>query len=109
MDELAQCYNVLPQLDINNTIDHRPEGDDKWVLENEKTFTQFCRKLAAERPLQGRRVEDNYPNNHGLKEARSRFLGTTRLTSISSSAYLRSVTAFALARARWSVRDFRHA
>src|SRR5699024_11387606 len=27
MDELAQCYNVLPQLDINNTIDHRPEGD----------------------------------------------------------------------------------
>src|SRR5699024_11061322 len=25
MDELAQCYNVLPQLDINNTIDHRPD------------------------------------------------------------------------------------
>src|SRR5204863_2445696 len=25
MDELAQCYNVLPQLDINNTIDHRSE------------------------------------------------------------------------------------
>src|SRR4051812_2642498 len=23
MDELAQCYNVLPQLDINNTIDPR--------------------------------------------------------------------------------------
>src|SRR5947199_68544 len=51
MDELAQCYNVLPQLDINNTIDHRPEGDEKWFLENEKTVTQFCRKLAAERPL----------------------------------------------------------
>src|SRR5690349_12222598 len=30
---LAQCYNVLPQLDINNTIDHRPEGDEKWFLE----------------------------------------------------------------------------
>src|SRR5439155_4465543 len=29
MDELAQCYNVLPQLDINNTIDHRPEGDER--------------------------------------------------------------------------------
>src|SRR5438094_4533053 len=28
----AQCYNVLPQLDINNTIDHRPEGDEKWFL-----------------------------------------------------------------------------
>src|SRR5690606_36727475 len=26
MDELAQCYNVLPQRDINNTIDHRPDG-----------------------------------------------------------------------------------
>src|SRR5699024_3960491 len=51
MDELAQCYNVLPQHDINNTIDHRPEGDEKWFLENEKTVTQFCRKLAAERPL----------------------------------------------------------
>src|SRR5437588_5525730 len=26
-------------------------GDEKWFLENEKTVTQFCRKLAAERPL----------------------------------------------------------
>src|SRR5476649_2967060 len=51
MVELAQCYNVLPQLDINNTIEHRPEGDEKWFLENEKTVTQFCLKLAAERPL----------------------------------------------------------
>src|SRR2546423_1229674 len=30
MDDLAQCYNVLPQLDINNTIDLRPEVDEKW-------------------------------------------------------------------------------
>src|SRR2546423_733973 len=44
MDELAQCSNVPPQLDINNTILHRPEGDEKWFLENEKTVTQFCRK-----------------------------------------------------------------
>src|SRR5256885_7195308 len=36
-------YNVLPQLDINNTIDHRPEVDANWFLENETTFTQFCR------------------------------------------------------------------
>src|SRR5438552_14650866 len=40
MDDLAQCYNVLPQLDINNTIDHRPEGDEKWFLENEKTRSE---------------------------------------------------------------------
>src|SRR6516225_3567755 len=58
MDDLAQCYNVLPQLDINNTIDHRPEGDEKWFLENEKTVTQFCRKLAAERPLKD--IRDEY-------------------------------------------------
>src|SRR6266702_2280004 len=37
MDEMAQYYDVLPQLDINNTIDHRPEGDEKWFLENENT------------------------------------------------------------------------
>src|SRR5690606_5040679 len=61
MDALAQCYNVLRQLDINNTIDHRPEGDEKWFLENEKTVTQFCRKLAAERPLKDIRDEYNYP------------------------------------------------
>src|SRR5207237_9779008 len=42
MDELAQCYNVLPQLDINNTIDHRPEGDEKWFLE--KIGRASCRE-----------------------------------------------------------------
>src|SRR5258706_15358898 len=61
MDELAQCYNVLPQLDINNPIDHRTEGDEKWFLENEKTVTQFCRKLAADRPLKDIRDEYNFP------------------------------------------------
>src|SRR5256884_6701246 len=25
-------FRSLPQLDINNTIDHRPEGDEKWFL-----------------------------------------------------------------------------
>src|SRR3546814_10753163 len=41
IDELAQCYNVLPQLDINNTIDNRPAGDEKRFLEKETTVTQF--------------------------------------------------------------------
>src|SRR5437588_2397069 len=71
MDELAQCYNVLPQLDINNTIDHRPEGDEKWFLENEKTVTQFCRKLAAERPLKDIRDEYNYHKKKGIKIGRA--------------------------------------
>src|SRR2546430_331156 len=74
MDELAQCYNVLPQLDINNTIDHRPEGDEKWFLENEKTVTQFCRKLADERPLKDIRDEYNYPKKKGIKDECSRLL-----------------------------------
>src|SRR5712671_3347187 len=81
MDELAQCYNVLPQLDINNTIDHRPEGDDKWFLENEKTVTQFCRKLAAERPLKDIRAEYNYPKTKGIKAACSRLLDGSTLKS----------------------------
>src|SRR5262245_65857866 len=51
MDELEQCYNVLPQLDINNTIDHRPEGDEKWFLEKEKKVKRFSRELAVERHL----------------------------------------------------------
>src|SRR5947209_5641259 len=58
---------ILPQLDINNTIDHRPEGDEKWFLENEKTVTQFCRKLAAERPLKDIRDEYNYPKKKGIR------------------------------------------
>src|SRR5439155_19999425 len=43
----------------------RPEGDGKWFLENEKTVTQFCRKLAAERPLKDIRDEYNYPKKKG--------------------------------------------
>src|SRR5258708_34159086 len=71
---LFRSYNVLPQLDINNTIDHRPEGDEKWFLENEKTVTQFCRKLAAERPLKDIRDEYNYPKKKGIKDECSRLL-----------------------------------
>src|SRR5258705_63341 len=68
MDELAQCYNVLPQLDINNPIVHRPEGDEKWFLENEKTVTQFGRELAAERPLKDIRDENIYLKMKGIKD-----------------------------------------
>src|SRR2546427_13055371 len=61
MDELAQCYNVLPQRDINNPIHHRPEGDEKWFLENEKPVTQFCGSLPAEGLLKNIRVKNIYP------------------------------------------------
>src|SRR5437588_800045 len=51
MDQLAQCYNVLAQLEISNTIVLRPGGGEKWFLDNEKSVTQSCRNLAVERPL----------------------------------------------------------
>src|SRR5262249_1148278 len=67
--------------DINNTIDHRPEGDEKWFLENEKTVTQFCRKLAAERPLKDIRDEYNYPKKKGIKDECSRLLEASTMKS----------------------------
>src|SRR5205809_3206292 len=36
MDELAQCYNVLPPLVINTTIDHRHDCYEKMSLDKEK-------------------------------------------------------------------------
>src|SRR5205823_13945183 len=68
-------------LDINNTIDHRPEGDEKWFLENEKTVTQFCRKLAAERPLKDIRDEYNYPKKKGIKDECSRLMEASTMKS----------------------------
>src|SRR5690554_6385696 len=99
MDELAQCYNVLPQLDINNTIDHRPEGDEKWFLENEKTVTQFCRKLAAERPLKDIRDEYNYPKKKGMKDECSRLLETSTMKSRRGFAIQRLMNAMRQAHA----------
>src|SRR5207245_1476114 len=72
---------LIYQLDINNTIDHRPEGDEKWFLENEKTVTQFCRKLAAERPLKDIRDEYNYPKKKGIKDECSRLLEASTMKS----------------------------
>src|SRR2546428_378213 len=99
MDELAQCYNVLPQLDINNTIDHRPEGDEKWFLENEKTVTQFCRNLAAERPLKDIRDEYNYPKKKGIKDECSRLLEASTMKSRRGFAIQRLMNAMRQAHA----------
>src|SRR5205085_10212171 len=73
-------HDALP-IYINNTIDHRPEGDEKWFLENEKTVTQFCRKLAAERPLKDIRDEYNYPKKKGIKDECSRLLEASTMKS----------------------------
>src|SRR5262249_41995963 len=117
MDELAQCYNVLPQLDINNTIDHRPEGDEKWFLKNEKTVSKFCRnlpperpfkvflneyfyrKLAAERPLKDIRDEYNYPKKKGIKDECSRLLEASTMKSRRGFAIQRLMNAMRQAHA----------
>src|SRR5690625_1054585 len=36
MEELSLCYNVLPQLDINNTIVHLQQGHGHGFRENDK-------------------------------------------------------------------------
>src|SRR5258707_12375093 len=99
MDELAQCYNVLPQLDINNTIDHRPEANEKWLLENEKTVTQCCRKLAAERPLKDIRDEYNYPKKKGIKDECSTLLEAPTMKTCRSFAIQRLMNAMRQAHA----------
>src|SRR5258708_24107583 len=91
MDEVAQCYNVPHQVDMNNAIDHRPEGDEKWYLENEKTVTQFCRKLAAESPLKDIRDEYNYPKKKGIKDECSRLLEASTMKSRSGFAIQRLI------------------
>src|SRR5205814_9444190 len=48
MDDLAQCYNVLPPPDIHHTLHHRPEADDTWFAEHETTVPPLCRQPAAE-------------------------------------------------------------
>src|SRR5699024_11618687 len=87
------------QLDINNTIDHRPEGDEKWFLENEKTVTQFCRKLAAERPLKDIRDEYNYPKKKGIKDEGSRLLEASTMKSRRGFAIQRLMNAMRQAHA----------
>src|SRR5262245_65977198 len=99
MDEMAQCYNVPNQHEINNTIDQRPEGDEKWFLENEKTDTQFCRKLAAERPLKDIRDEYNYPKKKGIKDECSRLLEASTMKSRRGFAIQRLMNAMRQAHA----------
>src|SRR5688500_20388363 len=107
MDEFAPCYNVLPRLGIHNPIGHRPEGDRKWFLENEQTVTQFCRKLAAERPLKDIRDEYNYPKKNGIKDECSRLLEASTMKSRRGFAIQRLMNAMRPDHADgWSIRFY---
>src|SRR2546428_13835150 len=99
MEELAQRDKVRPQRESSNTIDHRPEGDEKWLLEKEKTVTQFCRKLAAERPLKDIRDEYNYPKKKGIKDECSRLLEASTMKSRRGFAIQRLMNAMRQAHA----------
>src|SRR5437660_9723566 len=83
----------------SDLIDHRPEGDEKWFLENEKTVTQFCRKLAAERPLKDIRDEYNYPKKKGIKDECSRLLEASTMKSRRGFAIQRLMNAMRQAHA----------
>src|SRR5947209_7407669 len=65
MEELAQCYNVLPQLDIKDTIDHRPEGDEitslKW-LETNNLFNNLIQRNQSAAFSSGK-VRPNHETN----------------------------------------------
>src|SRR5947209_7271029 len=37
MDELAQCYNVLPQIDMNNTINHQTARQEQRLVDKRNT------------------------------------------------------------------------
>src|SRR5258708_27364526 len=69
MDELAQCYNVLPQLDINNTIDHRPEGDER----SEERFSRnaetdlVCRLLLEKKTKLFNRILANHSRHPSIQ------------------------------------------
>src|SRR3546814_13229681 len=50
IDELPQCYIVLPQLDFNHALAHCLDADETWFLKNDKTIPPFCPPLAAPGP-----------------------------------------------------------
>src|SRR5262249_55582929 len=95
----AQGYTGLPQLYINNTTDHRPYGDDNWILETEKTVTPVCGKLSAVRPLQDIRDEYNYPKKKGIKDECSRLLEASTMKSRRGFAIQRLMNAMRQAHA----------
>src|SRR5688572_8175629 len=48
MDELSPCYNVLPHLGINITVAHRPDEDEHWFFDTEKSVREWWSVMCAE-------------------------------------------------------------
>src|SRR5437773_2154017 len=88
-----------PRIGYNKHMSPRPGRGRKMVLENEKTVTQFCRKLAAERPLKDIRDEYNYPKKKGIKDECSRLLEASTMKSRRGFAIQRLMNAMRQAHA----------
>src|SRR5262245_66234626 len=99
MGDVARCDTLLHYLDNHSTIARRPERGEKWFLDNEKTVTQFCRKLAAERPLKDIRDEYNYPKKKGIKDECSSLLEASTMKSRRGFAIQRLMNAMRQAHA----------
>src|SRR5207245_595813 len=66
---------------------------------NASLVTQFCRKLAAERPLKDIRDEYNYPKKKGIKDECSRLLEASTMKSRRGFAIQRLMNAMRQAHA----------
>src|SRR5205807_4474578 len=64
MDELAQCYNVLPQLDINNTIDRKSGSAG---MPRPISYAVFClKKKKKNKKNNDERNNNNKVNYHSV-------------------------------------------
>src|SRR5206468_4684388 len=70
-----------------------------FLLNRSSDLTQFCRKLAAERPLKDIRDEYNYPKKKGIKDECSRLLEASTMKSRRGFAIQRLMNAMRQAHA----------
>ena len=80
-DELQECYDVLGQLDINNTIDHTPKGNTHWSMLYDKPVNTHWSQLVSKRPLKYIRADYNYAKAKGIKDECSKILEESTMKS----------------------------
>src|SRR5947208_3389877 len=91
--------NVITSCSVTMMLFLHLEVKPLMTLTTEKTVTQFCRKLAAERPLKDIRDEYNYPKKKGIKDECSRLLEASTMKSRRGFAIQRLMNAMRQAHA----------
>lgn len=81
VDELQECYDVLGQLDINNTIDHTTKGNVHWSMLYDKPVNTHWSQLVSKRPLKDIRADYNYAKAKGIKDECSKMLEESTMKS----------------------------